>query len=269
MKIRYKFLIGIIGILLIISAGLSIWLLNPYEPMNDALEVMNTSNAVKVTDEGWYVFEPSDHKVETSFIFYPGGRVKAEAYIPLAYNIAKSGYKVIIIPMPVNLAVFGINKADRVINKYQDINHWVIGGHSLGGSMAARYANNNPSKISGLILLASYPAESDDLSNSDIDALSIYARKDGFVTIDKINNTKELLPENTIWKEIKGGNHSQFGYYGFQKGDIKADISREEQHDEVVKIISEFLSNIWSLKENGETFTQTIIYYSLLTTLQY
>ncbi len=110
--------------------------------------------------------------------------------------------------------------------------------------MAVRYTKNNISIVSSLILLASYPAESDDLSNSNIDVLSIYATKDGFATTDKINKFSDLLPEDTIWKEIQGGNHSQFGYYGFQTGDNKADISREEQQIPIVTAIIEFLSNI-------------------------
>lgn len=147
-------------------------------------------------------------------------------------------------PMPLNLSVFGIDKADEVIDRYEDVDRWIIGGHSLGGAMAARYVNNYKSKVSGLILLASYPAESDDLSNSNVDVLSIYATQDGITTVDNIINSRKLLPGNTTWKEVKGGNHSQFGYYGFQSGDNKANISREEQQKQIINDVLSFIANI-------------------------
>jgi len=135
----------------------------------------------------------------------------------------------------------GVNRAESVINKYEEITDWVIGGHSLGGAMAARYTYNNPQKLSGLILLASYPAQNNDLSDMDIRVLSIYGSSDGITSQEKINNSKENLPDDTEWVEIKGGNHSQFGWYGFQDGDDEAQISREKQQSIIVDAITNFL----------------------------
>lgn len=41
--------------------------------------------------------------------------------------------------------------------------------------------------------------------------------------------------------QIEGGNHSNFGYYGFQNGDGKSLISREEQHKEVAERLDDFI----------------------------
>ena len=244
-KNRNRVLLGLLLIILIISAGLAAWLLNPYQATEYAVELMDrTTRDVKITDQGWIVFQPTDHEIATGFIFYPGARVQADAYTPLAYHLAGAGYQVILVPMPANLAILGSNKADQVLATYQEIDNWVIGGHSLGGVMAARYAKNNPARISGLILLASYPAESDDLSTSNLDVLSIYATEDGHATIDQIKQSKDLLPEDTGWVEIKGGNHSQFGYYGFQTGDEQATISRAEQQQQIFSAIDQFLITI-------------------------
>jgi len=49
-----------------------------------------------------------------------------------------------------NLAVFAPDRASDIISAYPDIHSWVIGGHSLGGSMAANFARNNPSLVKGL-----------------------------------------------------------------------------------------------------------------------
>jgi hypothetical protein len=43
-----------------------------------------------------------------------------------------------------------------------------------------------------------------------------------------------LLPSSTAWTVIEGGNHSQFGWYGPQKGDNAASIAPEAQQDAVV-----------------------------------
>lgn len=110
-----------------------------------------------------------------------------------AHALATEGYLVIIPRMPLNLAVFGINKAEQVINAYPQVTHWVIGGHSLGGSMAAHYLYQHPDQIEGLVLLASYPASKDDLTRYAGKVLSISGSLDGLATPEKIDSSKLLL----------------------------------------------------------------------------
>ena len=46
---------------------------------------------------------------------------------------------------------------------------------------------------------------------------------------------------NFAVKVIEGGNHCQFGSYGFQKGDGQAFISGEEQIKTVADMISDWI----------------------------
>ena len=112
--------------------------------------------------------------------------------------------------------------------------------------MAARYTKNHQDAIDGLILWASYPEESSDLSKSEIPVMSIYGTNDGLIQPGKISKTRHLLPDSVTWISIKGANHAQFGWYGVQKGDEKADISREEQQQEIVEATLEIIKpNKW------------------------
>jgi dienelactone hydrolase len=147
-------------------------------------------------------------------------------------------------PMPLNLAVFGANRAASVIQTYPDIQNWVIGGHSLGGSMAALYADKHRDQINGLALLASYPASSNDLSDSTIKVTSIYGTQDGLATKDKIDASRGLLPADTTWISIEGGNHAQFGWYGDQPGDNPATISRQEQQAQIIQATLDLLRSV-------------------------
>jgi len=202
--------------------------------MPEALACMQSSEGVTVNKGAFYSFEPADGSTKAGLIFYPGGRVDPISYSPYAFSLAKKGYLAVIVPMPLNLAIFGIEKASEVIKAYPGIDTWVIGGHSLGGSMAAQYASNNPNKLKGLILLASYPPASVNLSSLPIEVLSIYGTNDGLTSLDEINASKSRLPPASVFVEIEGGNHGQFGYYGKQEGDREATISRELQQSIVL-----------------------------------
>ncbi len=68
------------------------------------------------------------------------------------HSIAAEGYLVVIPEMPINMAAFKPNLADEIISAYPEIAHWVIGGHSVGGTMAAQYTKNHPGQIEGLII---------------------------------------------------------------------------------------------------------------------
>lgn len=233
------FIAAVILLSIVIISGW--WYLQPYRAMEEVQPVLTNGSNVEVDNNKWLVFKPTERKVETGLIFYPGARVEPEAYAPLVREVSKGGYLGVIVPMPLNLAVFGSSRADEVIDSFQGIEQWYIGGHSLGGAMAARYADKNPEQLAGLILLASYPGERNDLTDSGLRVLSVYATEDGYTTPEKIKDSKKLLPPGTEWIRIEGGNHSQFGYYGFQTRDHKAEISREKQQNIIINAVKSFL----------------------------
>ena len=144
--------------------------------------------------------------------------------------------------MPLNLAVFGLDKAAAVINKFPDIQHWAIGGHSLGGSMAARFVQSNPTLVDGLVFWASYPDI--DLSALPVAVTSIYGTQDGLANVDTVTNSASFLPADAIFVPIEGGNHAQFGWYGDQPGDNPATISREEQQAQTIEATIAALARI-------------------------
>jgi len=111
--------------------------------------------------------------------------------------------------MPLNLAVFSPNLAQDVIDAYPEINCWAVGGHSLGGSMAAQCVSSSPSDVKALLLLASYPASGNDLSGKPLKVLTIQGSRDGLVSYTQIDDSLNQLPEETIRVEIMGGNHAQ------------------------------------------------------------
>lgn len=162
---------------------------------------------------------------DTALIFYPGGKVEPASYEPLMYSIASSGEAcVFLMKMPFNLAVFKQNAADAIISKYPNISNYYIGGHSLGGAMAANYAAHS-SNIKGLVLLAAYSTK--DIPQS-CPVLSIYGSNDHVLSMTKYKSNLSRL-SNVTEHVIEGGNHSQFGNYGMQKGDGDATIDAREQ----------------------------------------
>ena len=240
----WRVLAVILGLLVILMGGFVIWGSTPAKPMPEALMALQPDTQVTITEGNWLTFSPTGQQPETGFIFYPGGRVDARAYAPSARQIAAQGYLVVIVPMPLNLAVLDPGAAADVITAYPEVQHWAVGGHSLGGAMAANFARHNPDKIQGLVLWAAYPASSDDLSVSSLRVISIYATLDGLSTGEKIDASRALLPQNTIWTPIEGGNHAQFGWYGEQAGDNAATISRPEQQAQVIQATTQFLSSL-------------------------
>lgn len=235
---------SIIVIILIASAGFIIWANQSAQPMPEALEAMNSNDLVEVSNNPWLVFSPRQASIQTGIIFYPGGRVDPRAYAPSAQEFAKQGYLVVIPPMPLNLAVFAPDKASEIILSFSEIDNWILGGHSLGGSMAAQFTSNNLDQVDGLMFWASYPAESNDLSLADLPVVSIYASEDGLATPEKVLDSEPLLPESTVWRLIQGGNHAQFGWYGDQAGDGVATISRQEQQDQIMDAFTQWIASI-------------------------
>ena len=189
--------------------------------------------SVNIQEENdYYACTPNGATADTGFVFYPGGKVEASAYLPYMAAVAEKGYLCVLLKVPFQLAILDMDAAGDVTSKYPDISTWVVGGHSLGGVAAAHFAANEEQPVAGLVLLASYPNE--DLSQKDLVVESITATEDEVLDWEKYEEALAYLPAQTTFTSIQGGNHSQFGRYGHQKGDGQATISQQEQQDEVV-----------------------------------
>lgn len=204
-----------------------------YAAGDEAVKCLSGSETTTVceTDFGLFFDGPGS---DSALVFYPGGKVEYTAYAPLMLKIAEGGTDCFLCEMPYNLAVFDINAADKVMSEYS-YDKWYLGGHSLGGAMAASFAGGRRD-ISGLVLMGAYPE-----SQPGCAALIIYGSNDGVVNRSRLK--KGLDYDNTTSVEIHGGNHAWFGCYGKQDGDNDAAITHEEQWDITEKAFRYFVNN--------------------------
>lgn len=240
MKILKRILAGLAILVTISTLGFLIWAETPSQPSAEAITALNSDSDVSVIVDDYVVFKPEGIEPTTAFVFYPGGRVDHRAYSAPLHEIAKQGYLVILLPVRINLAFFDINAADRAIDDYPHIQHWVVGGHSLGGVAASLYASKK-GVCEGIVFWASYPA-GEELKNTKLKVLSIYGTLD-MGGMDAFDASRANLPPDTQFVLISGGNHAQFGDYGFQPGDNEATITRAEQQSQTVDATVQFLSS--------------------------
>lgn len=221
-------------------------------------------DGIEIQDKSSYILlDPMSDTVKTCLLFYPGGLVDPEAYVSLMQLVALTGCRVIIVKATADLAIFNVNRAAKIVAEYNLIENWLIGGHSLGGVVAIKALVKDLDMFKGLVLMAAYPAEKDDLSDWDGAVLSLTAENDGLTTVDDIQKAKEQLPPEieiesldefpidnttgqTVYFQIQGGNHSQFGDYGFQQNDRTPEISIDLQHQMISEAIIRLIhSNGW------------------------
>lgn len=190
-------------------------------------------------DKDYLLFKPKQ-QAKANILFYQGALVEEESYAIVARDLADRGYNVYLLKTPLNLPIFGKTKALELIEK-KHLKHVYLAGHSLGGVIASSNASA-AKNIDGLILLASYPQNKDDLSQKDLAVLSITASKDKVLKWKHYDRAKKWLPKKTKYESIQGGNHSGFGSYGLQAGDGKATITLSAQEKQVVKHIHTFIN---------------------------
>ncbi|HEY1016388.1 MAG TPA: alpha/beta hydrolase, partial [Herpetosiphonaceae bacterium] len=106
--------------------------------------------------------------------------------------------------------------------------------------LAASLARDGALPGAGLALIGtSHPkAPAGDLAGSGRQVTVIYATDDGLASPPEVLAAAAYLPPDTRWVRIEGGNHSQFGWYGFQLGDHRASISREQQQAQLVDALT-------------------------------
>ena len=198
--------------ILLVCAGFAVYVGDYYHADEAAVQAMAVAGEITVSkaDGNDLVFAPPNPKA--GLIFYPGGKVEYTAYAPLMRACAEK---------------LDMNAADGIAEQHPNVDSWYIGGHSLGGAMAAAYAANHSGELDGLILLAAYSTK--DLKGSGLDVLSVYGSEDQVLDQEKYRGYRENFPSGATEIVIEGGCHAGFGCYGLQQGDGTPTITRVEQ----------------------------------------
>lgn len=216
----------VLSLIIICVISMGRYIHDYYHATAEAQAVLEQSEViVEQINSRTIAFVPEQPKA--ALIFYPGGKVEYTAYAPLMQELSKQGFLCLLEKMPLNLAVLDITAADGLREKFPEIEKWYIGGHSLGGAMAAIYASRHADELDGLVLLGGYSTT--DLRRTKLKALCIYGSNDRVMNREKYQNYKSNLPTQYVETVISGGNHAYFGSYGEQKGDGTASITNDEQ----------------------------------------
>ena len=170
------------------SAGFAIYFSHGLPASPEAIAALHSTDAVTITDTRDQIMFMPKTTPRAALIFYPGARIAPAAYAARLEPVAERGFAVFIIKFPLNLAVFGMNRAGDVIAAHPNIKKWAVGGHSLGGAFAGSFIEGR-NDIKGLILYGSYPA-GNLAHRTDLIAVSIYGTNDGLATVEKVNNAK-------------------------------------------------------------------------------
>ena len=255
MKVKNKNIVIISSIILVLITLIYIIIYFSVYRANFNIKNLNSyeSKYLDIYENRRYIYiEPKGiSKPSTGIIFYPGGLIEEEAYLPLLVELGKDGYGVYIVKSLMNIPILNSDSAENIIgeNKFEN---YILMGHSLGGTSLLKYFSkqtNNSKKVDRIILLASYSdgkyifdSQRNDNYKRDISVLSIVGSNDNVINIHKYEKDKINLPYNTEYFVIEGGNHSYFGNYGRHKNDNEAYISLEEQQYNTIKKIEEFLN---------------------------
>ena len=221
MKKRRRIAGIILALILLLAIGFGVYVADDYPAAPVAIEDAGQAEQ----GDGILVFRPDEPVA--GIIFYPGGKVAYEAYAPLMSELAQRNILCVLVHMPCNLAVLDMDAAKGIPEQFPEIRHWYIGGHSLGGAMAASYAAKHPDDFDGIVLLAAYSTA--DLTQSGLQIVQIYGTEDGVMNRASYEKYASNLPEGSMEVILEGGNHAGFGAYGPQKKDGTLDISPESQ----------------------------------------
>jgi hypothetical protein len=233
-----------------------------------------------VVIEPWYdLYLPSEFSsdendqscrrgVRSGLVLFPGALLEHRAYGVIAGKLAAEGMVVLVPncePARLPTSILGAN-ADWVVETLAEIKdkhhltvqEWSVGGHSLGGHAAAAMIDKiSDDIISKLVMWGVHMLPGLNLRNSTAQTLLVTASEDGFRFPDegsadhlfqklpaRVNSLDDSTASTTFWYEIKGGNHAGFANYGpqnYSKVDGNRTISLDEQHKQIVQVVSRFL----------------------------
>ena len=227
----------IVAIVLVVFVGLGgFWIyvaVRTYPADAGALDRIRSDDRISIHEERdhFRLAPPEGDGERPPLIFYPGGLVEPEAYLFKMGRVAGAlGATVFVIKPPFNAAIFDVGAAGRLMDHYGIGEAW-IGGHSLGGIAACRFASANAERAHGLFLFGSYcDVDARDLPSPII---SIMGLEDRVIDRGNYEEARRRLPDSALVEEVEGMNHSAFGNYGHQRGDGQGSLDDEA----VIRII--------------------------------
>ncbi|WP_430647383.1 alpha/beta hydrolase [Agromyces sp. GXS1127] len=222
--------------------------LRPHPATEPSLTAMTSDGTVEVTETPTSItIAPTSGGGGTGVFFQPGALVDARAYAAVLSPLARDGNTVVIAKQPLGIAFLALSAFDDARATHPDVGRWVLGGHSLGGTVATMQADgadaDATAPAAGLLLYASYPAG--DVSESlTVPVASISGSRDGLATPAKIEASRADLPPETRFTEIAGASHAQFGDYGPQAGDGTPELTDDEARDLISESSLDFVAGL-------------------------
>jgi Alpha/beta hydrolase family len=248
-RARLRILLAVPLLVLALAAVVLLGYSRPLAAAPEARAALRTANGVRVVDRvTWYELVPSVEDARgtlvrptTGLIFLPGARVDPQAYAPELRRVAQAGYLVVVLKEPFGFSIVDRDHAATIIDNHPEIQHWAVGGHSLGGTVASSFAEDDR-RVEGLLLLASYPSA--PVERTDLRTTSVSGDRDALVTPADVAKSKANLPAGTTYVVIPGASHASFGAYGHQPGDGTPTADPAAVQDQVVAAAVKLLAAI-------------------------
>lgn len=226
------------------------WSVIAYRADREGREASISGGGIEVSlDRGIWRFRPSSTvDPGPTLIFLPGALVDPRAYAPLLREVARSGRTALMVELPRRGAMGGAESPElgRRIRRAFDLaeSSVVLAGHSRGAVVAVREAATGDPRLQGLILIATTHPRDYDLVSLDIPVTKVVGTRDGIAPPDRVRANAGLLPSHTEWVWVEGGNHSRFGWYGFQPLDRWPEIEAEVQRGILVNAVLDLLDRV-------------------------
>jgi pimeloyl-ACP methyl ester carboxylesterase len=246
---RRRIIIAVPLLILSFLLVLALVYARPFVATPTAVTALRSEKGVRLSDRlGWYELVPAQQDAEgeaikptTGLVFVPGARVDSRGYARVLRPLAEAGYLVAVLKEPFGFAIIDTDHGKKVLDLHPEIAHWVVGGHSLGGTVAASLADNDD-RVDGLVLFASYPAK--PIIRNDLKVVSISGTADGLVAPADIEASRANLPPNTTFVVIDGAVHGSFGDYGDQPGDGTPTTDRAAAQAEITKAALALMASV-------------------------
>jgi pimeloyl-ACP methyl ester carboxylesterase len=244
---------------LTLTAVFVVWSLVAYRAAPEAHAATRSDAEVIVRrGDGYWSFLPAipETPARPALVFFPGALVDPVAYAPLARTTAGGGFPSFIVELPRRGAMGGADdpavdeRLDRVLAMQTAPHRWVVAGHSRGAVVAARIASEQRRGLAGLVLIGTTHPRDVDLSALPQPVTKVAGTRDGLARVNAVEANRAKLPPSTRWVWIDGGNHSQFGWYGFQPGDWRATVPASEQRTSMTRAVIAMLASVDSTAQS-------------------